>query len=117
MRQENTRTPSGRDCVAACSGLGAACVPATAADLTWENVNADWTVGTNWTPDGPPGVGDVAIINGFITTLNSDTTILGLNEGGGTISGTGALTVTGPSIWTVGTHTGAGITNLAVRWP
>ena len=93
-------------------------VPATAATLTWNNVNADWTVGTNWTPGGPPGAGDVAVVNGGNPQLNSDTAIQGLNQGGGTISGTGTLTVTGPSIWTTGIQSGTGtdgITDSAFR--
>lgn len=85
---------------------------ATAATLTWNNVNADWTIGTNWTPSGPPGAGDVAVVNVANPQLNTDTSVLGLNQGGGTISGTGTLTVTGPSTWTAGTQTGAGATQF-----
>ena len=85
---------------------------ASAATLTWNNVNGDWTIGTNWTPGGPPGTGDVAVVNIANPQLASDTTILGLNQGGGTISGTGNLTVTGPSNWTGGTQTGTGSTTF-----
>lgn len=81
-----------------------------AADL--DNVTADWTIGTNWTPGGPPGGADTAIINAGNAQLNSDTTILGLNQAGGTISGTGQFTLTGASTWTGGTHTGAGISQF-----
>jgi hypothetical protein len=87
-------------------------VPAAAATLTWNNVNGDWTIGTNWTPSGPPGTGDVAVVNVANPQLNTNTTILGLNQGGGTISGTATLTVTGPSTWTAGTHTGTGTTQF-----
>jgi hypothetical protein len=111
MFEANTRNPTGRNCVAALLlAPTLAAVPATAATLTWNNVNADWTVGTNWTPGGPPGAGDVAVVNVANPQLNSDTTILGLNQGGGTLSGTGTLTVTGPSAWTAGTQTGTGTT-------
>lgn len=85
---------------------------AAAASLTWNSVTADWTVGANWTPGGPPGAGDIAIVNAGNAQLNSDTTILGLGHAGGTISGTGKLTLTGTSTWTGGTHTGAGITQF-----
>ena len=90
----------------------AAAGSASAAPLTWNSVTADWTIGTNWTPGGPPGVGDTAIINAGNAQLNSDTTILGLAQAGGTISGTGTLTLTGSSTWTGGTHTGAGISQF-----
>ena len=58
---------------------------ASAAPLTWNSVTADWTIGTNWTPGGPPGVGDTAIINAGNAQLYSDTTILELAQAGGTI--------------------------------
>ena len=85
---------------------------AQAANLTWNGVNADWTVGTNWTPGGPPGAGDVAIINAGNPQLNANTTLLGLVQSGGTVSGTGALTLTGASTWNAGTHSGAGTTQF-----
>ncbi len=90
----------------------AAASSASAAPLTWNSVTADWTIGTNWTPGGPPGAADTAIINAGNAQLNSDTTILGINQTGGTISGTGTLTLTGASTWTGGTHTGAGISQF-----
>ena len=90
----------------------AAASSASAAPLTWNSVTADWTIGTNWTPVGPPGGTDTAIINAGNAQLNSDTTILGLNQTGGTISGTGQLVLTGASTWTGGTHTGAGISQF-----
>ncbi|MBL8199883.1 MAG: hypothetical protein JNK40_02835 [Chromatiales bacterium] len=84
--------------------------PAGAASLTWNGLTADWTVGTNWTPGGPPGITDTATVNAGNAQLNADTTILGLTQGGGTLSGTGTLTVTGPSTWTAGTQNGTGTT-------
>lgn len=88
-----------------------AAVQATAATLTWNSVTADWAIGTNWTPGGPPGAGDVAVINGGNAQLNSNTTILGLtHQTGGTLSGTGTLQLTGASTWGAGTHTGTGTT-------
>ena len=85
---------------------------ANAANLTWNNLNADWTIGTNWTPGGPPGVGDVAIVNAGNPQLNVNATLLGLIQGGGTISGTGLLQLTGASTWTAGTHFGTGISQF-----
>lgn len=85
---------------------------ASAASLTWNNVTADWTVGTNWTPVGPPGVADDAVVNAGNAQLNSDTNISGLSHSGGTVSGSGKLTLTGASTWTGGTHTGTGTTQF-----
>ena len=85
-----------------------ALAPVGAASLTWNGVNGDWTIGTNWTPAGPPGSGDIAIINAGNAALNADTTILALTQGGGTVSGSGILTVTGASTWTAGNQSGTG---------
>ncbi len=94
------------------AGVMSCCLvsPTTAASLTWNGLTADWTVGTNWTPGGPPGTTDTATVNAGNAQLNADTTILGLTQGGGTLSGTGILTVTGASAWTGGTQTGTGTT-------
>ena len=86
--------------------------PAGAAPFTWNGVTADWSVGTNWTPGGPPGAADAATVNAGNAQLNTGTTILGLTQGGGTVSGTGFLTITGPSTWTAGTHNGTGTTQF-----
>ncbi|MGE3771581.1 MAG: hypothetical protein AB7I32_01560 [Gammaproteobacteria bacterium] len=79
-----------------------------AAALTWNGVNGSWTDGGNWTPPGPPGATDVATINAGTAQLDSNTSILGLTQGGGTIAGTGTLIVTGDSTWSTGTHSGTG---------
>lgn len=85
---------------------------ADAAPLTWNGTSADWLIGTNWTPAGPPGTADTATVNAGNAQLNTDTTILGLTHGGGAVSGTGTLAVTGPSSWTGGTQNGAGTTTF-----
>lgn len=101
--------------------LATLAMPATGATLTWNNVNGDWAVGGNWTPAGPPGTGDIAVVNVANPQLASDTTILGLNQGGGTVSGAGNLTVTGSSSWTGGSQSGTGSTTygdtLAISGP
>jgi hypothetical protein len=68
-------------------------------------------VSGNW-DNGQPGADDVAIINAGTATLDFDITILGLTQTGGTVSGTGNLTVTGDSTWSGGTHNGAGATSF-----
>ncbi|HEX9592503.1 MAG TPA: hypothetical protein VGB12_04020, partial [bacterium] len=85
--------------------------PALAIDTTWFGGNGDWGVGGNWN-NGQPGAGDVAIINAGTATLGFDSSILGLTQGGGIVSGTGNLTLTGGSTWSAGTHTGTGSTNF-----
>ena len=82
--------------------------PARADTFTWNSVNNDWTLGTNWTPLGPPGAGDSAIINAGNAQLNVDAAISALTQGGGTVSGTGTLSMTGTSAWTGGNQSGAG---------
>jgi len=85
--------------------------PASAIDTVWFGGSGNWGVGSNWSA-GQPGAADVAVINAGAVTLGFDTTVLGLNQGGGTLGGTGVLTLTGPSIWSAGTHTGAGTTRF-----
>ncbi|MCC7259347.1 MAG: hypothetical protein IT486_13355 [Gammaproteobacteria bacterium] len=97
-------------------------IPASAATLTWNvNVAGDWAIGTNWTPAGPPAAVDIAVVNSGNPQLNAPATILGFNQGGGTLSGTGNLTVTGSSTWTTGTQNGAAVTQydgpLAISGP
>ena len=46
--------------------LGSTCTVAgpTSSTYTWTGVtNTTWTVGTNWSPTGPPGINDVVIID------------------------------------------------------
>lgn len=97
-------------------------IPASAATLTWNvNVAGDWAIGTNWTPAGPPAAVDIAVVNSGNPQLNAPATVLGYDQGGGTLSGTGNLTVTGSSTWTTGTQTGAAVTQydgpLAISGP
>jgi hypothetical protein len=87
--------------------------PAGAAPFTWNGLTADWSVGTNWTPGGPPGAADTATINAGNAQLNADTIILGLTHGGGTVSGSAFLTITGPSSWIAGTQNGTGTTQFS----
>ena len=94
----------------ACAALSVA-GPAAAVDTVWFGGAGNWGVGGNWSA-GQPGALDVAVINAGAVTLGFDTTISGLRQGGGTLGGTGALTLTGPSSWTGGTHTSAGTTRF-----
>ncbi len=91
-------------------GYGAKPVPSDdAMTLTWFGGTGDWSVGANWSPaGGPPGADDTATINAGNAQLGVDTAIGGLVMGGGQLSGSGKLTVSGASQWTGGAHNGVG---------
>jgi hypothetical protein len=73
----------------------------------------DWGVNTNWSPASVPGASDKAIINGGNSTLSFNTSITALDLSGGTLGGTGNLTLSDLSTWTGGTITGAAITTFS----
>ena len=86
--------------------------PALAVDRTWFGGSGDWAITTNWTPNGVPGSGDKAIISKGSSTLSFNRAIAGLDLFGGSLGGTGNLTVSGLSTWTRGTITGAATTTF-----
>ena len=88
--------------------------PAYAADFTWNGANGDWTLGSNWTPLGPPGALDAASINAGNAQLDSNETILAFTQSGGAVLGTGTLSVTAASGWTGGIQGGAGTSAFSV---
>jgi hypothetical protein len=94
------------------SGWGYAASPLPSDDamaLTWFGGTGDWSVGANWSPaGGPPGANDTATINAGNAQLGTDTAIAGLVMGGGQLSGSGKLTISGASQWTGGAHNGVG---------
>src|SRR5687768_9069772 len=67
--------------------------PALAVDRTWFGGTGDFGVDTNWLPAGVPGSGDKVIINSGNSTLSFNAGITGLDLSGGTLSGTGNLTL------------------------
>jgi hypothetical protein len=108
---------------AACAVAVLAASPAWAVDKTWTGASSTtWSTGSNWTPAGPPGVNDRAIINnvandpvltgstsiaqlvvnaGGVLTINNgvtltvaNTTVSPLIDGTGTVGGAGLLQVT-----------------------
>ncbi|HEU4854881.1 MAG TPA: hypothetical protein VFS89_06280, partial [Nitrosospira sp.] len=81
--------------------------PALAVDRTWFGGTGDFGVDTNWSPAGVPGSGDKAIINSGNSTLSFNAGITSLDLFGGTLSGTGNLTLSGLSTWTAGDIVGA----------
>src|SRR5437667_10376451 len=70
-----------------------------AATFTWTGGSSDWTLGTNWSPAGPPTAADTAILPAVVPANQPDTNtgaatclILQVN-GAYTISGTNTLAV------------------------
>jgi uncharacterized cupin superfamily protein len=83
--------------------------PAGAADFTWNATSGNWEDSANWNPaGGVPGPADSALINAGTVSLGSSRGLASLALWGGTLEGTGALRITGPSSWTSGTFAGAG---------
>jgi hypothetical protein len=94
-----------------------------ATEYTWTGTaSAEWFNPENWSPNGVPGVADVATISRGIVNIRSnvvpdDVTVFALNLSGGQIQGDGKLTVTGTMNWTAGTmgddRSGSGMTVIA----
>jgi hypothetical protein len=93
--------------------------PIMATSYTWNASSGFWSTGTNWSPNGIPGPEDNVIISGGICTLDASVTVNSLsisngtldgnfditladamNCAGGTISGTGTITVNGQTLLT-----------------
>jgi hypothetical protein len=86
-------------------------------DLLWTNrAGGDWFAATNWSPNIVPGPTDhVVITSQIVVTVNADTECGSLTLGGDlqVLTGTGTLTLHGPSSWTAGNMTGTGRTVIA----
>lgn len=90
-----------------------------AIEILWTNTSGgDWSIATNWSPNIVPGSNDNVTIQGVVTVVVSmPSQCAGLNltnfSGGfPTITGSGALTVYGPSHWRGATFSGTGQTIL-----
>jgi len=77
--------------------------------------SGNWTTPATWSPNGVPAAGDDVIIQSPHNVAISDTrSVTNLTLSAGTLSGTGALTVTGAFIWSSGTlGTGGGSLTIA----
>lgn len=69
---------------------------------TWNGSSGSWHVPANWTPPGVPGPADSAVVNSGSVTLSADTEVGGFNLTGGSLTGTGRLTVTRLALWSGG---------------
>src|SRR5438132_14160146 len=75
----------------------------------WDGTSGDWTVSSKWSPSGPPGLGDTAHINSGTVTLSTAVTLDLLSLTGGSLTGTGSLTIASTgSTWSGGNMNGAG---------
>ena len=83
--------------------------PALAIDRDWTGgFNASWETATNWTPLGVPTSADRAIVASGSAELSTNQAVDALLMSGGSIFGTGMLTVTGLSTLSAGFQTGTG---------
>jgi hypothetical protein len=84
--------------------------------IYWTNrAGGDWNVATNWSPNFVPTRNHNAVININATvTVSSPAECFGLTLGGfatsPTLTGSGTLTLYGPSTWVHGTMSGSGRT-------
>ena len=92
---------------------GGAATPTLAADHSWLGLNGDWSLDANWNPASVPGSGDKVIFNSGTATLSTAAAIAALDFSGGTIGGSGELSISGSSNWTAGSFSGAGATSFA----
>ena len=92
---------------------GSVTTPALAIDHNWLGLNGDWNLGTLWNPASVPGSGDKVILNAGTSTLSLAAAIAALDLGGGTLGGSGDLSIAGASSWTGGSMSGSGATSFA----
>ncbi len=85
-----------------------------ATSYTWSGGTGNWSVSTNWTPNGVPGVGDDVIINTGTVTLDAVTTVLSISLGGGDLVLDNALTVSGDAALTSSSSEISGVADLTI---
>ena len=94
--------------ITAMASAGLLSPSAHAFDLVWFGGSGEWTLPANWSPIGPPGIGDRALINGGSAGLAVNQFVNGLSISGGSIGGTGNLAVSGFASFTGGQIGGDG---------
>ena len=94
--------------ITAMASAGLLSPSAHAFDLVWFGGSGEWTLPANWSPIGPPGIGDRALINGGSAGLAVNQFVNGLSISGGSIGGTGNLAVSGLVSFTGGQIGGDG---------
>lgn len=84
---------------------------ARAITYSWNVASGDWFTPGNWSPSGPPGAGDDAVIsNGGTCTLDAAASVTNFTLSSGVLNGSGTLTVTGTTSWSGGQMAGTGTT-------
>lgn len=93
------------------------------ANVSWKSgVSGDWNVGSNWTGNVVPGVGDYALLNpgaGYTVTVNSIETLQGVRVLSGTLQVLSGATLnltqgtSNPCIWHQGTLNNNGTINIS----
>jgi len=79
--------------------------------LTWVGGSGSWHEPLNWSPTlVPTAVDEVRINTGASVTLNEPAACEELIFTGGTVTGSGSLTIHGNSVWSAGTMSGSGRT-------
>jgi hypothetical protein len=90
--------------------LGALPRMTAAMPKTYTGGTGSWTDDGQWSPAGQPQAGDDVIISTGSVALDVDTEIATLTLTGGTLTGSGTLSVDGLITWTSGTMSGSGTT-------
>jgi uncharacterized repeat protein (TIGR01451 family) len=91
--------------------LGGSAVGQATCTKVWDGSTGSWTDGARWSPAGEPAAGDHVCISTGIVTLDVDRTVAAATQSGGTLTGTGTLTVSGVYALVGGSnHSGSGQT-------
>src|SRR5437879_13764928 len=73
---------------------------AQSATFTWTgSASTDWFDPGNWSPNGVPGSTDTAVISSGAPQVGIATNVGTVNLSGGTLTGRGAITITGSLNW------------------
>ncbi len=115
--------------------------PSQAVPVNWAGTTGFWDVSGNWNPGLPTAIDDVTInvpgvqtvtvssgnntvnsiavtgdttlaLTGGALSINGSSNLTSFSQSGGTLSGTGAVNISGPATWTGGTQTGSGSTQF-----
>jgi uncharacterized repeat protein (TIGR01451 family) len=79
-----------------------------ATNFTWLGGSGDWHDAAQWSPVGVPGALDSASLSGGAVQLTNSVTVAGLALSGGTLTGSGGLTIASNMSWTAGVISGSG---------
>ncbi|MGC8991224.1 MAG: hypothetical protein ACP5MD_14005, partial [Verrucomicrobiia bacterium] len=88
-----------------------------AADFTWNgSVSSSWQESANWSPAGVPSAADTVTVPGGKKPIDLTNTwqVAAFNLAGGTVQGSGTLTVTSAFAWTAGKLSGSGRLQIPV---